>query len=603
MFQASDSQGKLFGGYNRLLGWVGEDTFYAFLGRDGRRIFNDEIFRKWYCEDNGRPCVPPSTLAIATVLQMYEKCSDDEAIERCLFDERWKLALDLGEREKPFAKSTFQEFRAKLLLNEGFEKLFLRLSLTEAMRHGLLKPGSKINNVLDTTPVLGRGAVKDTYNLVADGIKILCRSLSQATGEKVDALACRLDLSRYFNESVSLKGSAHIDWTNDEERRVFLNSLVADAQRLLLEARQIRKAASEKQQKAIAQAEELLGRLLSQDLEPDPSAPTRVRIKQGTAKDRIPSAHDPEMRHGRKSASKRFDGHKLAIAADPATGLLTDLDVLPGNAPDGQGALELIKEAEANTQTEIVKAIGDCAYGDGATRQRFNDDGPSLVAKVPAPPCNEQFHKAHFQIDVKHDRITCPAGQTTTDFKLVTSDSGDGEKVKRFSFPAAICQACPSKAQCLRTKDQGQGRTVTLHPQETLLQQARGYQKEPGFQQDMKARQQAEHVLARMVQLGARQARYVGRAKTKIQLVIIATVLNLLVVFNHSLHAPEHAVAVGGGPPPETPDHQWPTIGTHDNHVPPTDTVQLLSQTAGESSRNGIRGAPHSMLHDTRGDP
>lgn len=598
MFQASDTQGRLFGGYTRLAEWVGEDTFYAFLGREGRRIFDDELFREWYCEDNGRPCVPPSSLAIATVLQMYERCSDEEAIERCMFDERWKVALDLEDKEKPFAKSTFQQFRAKLLLHEGFETLFLRLSLGEAVRHGLLKKGSTIKSVLDTTPVLGRGAVKDTYNLVADGIRILCRALSQASGEKLDALVSRLDLTRYFDEKVSLKGSAQIDWSNDAERRVFLNSLVADAQRALLEAKRIKKAVSDKQKSAITSAEELLSQLVTQDVEPDPATPGKVRIREGTAKDRIPSAHDPQMRHGRKSASKRFDGHKLAVVAEPESGLVTALEVLAGNASDSHYALELVKEVEHNTGAQVEKSIGDCAYGDGASRQRFADAERELVAKVPAPPSNEPFHKAHFHIDLQNQMVTCPAGQTTTDWRLV---SHNGEKVPRFFFPVEVCQACPFKEQCYESKDGRYGRRITLHPQEAILQEAREYQKQPEFRQDMKDRQQAEHVLARLVQLGARQARYFGRAKTKIQLIIIAAVLNLLIV-SSALRQEKPPVSVDGSQPLPAQPH-WPPRDSQVAVVGNTTTNGRLLEHETDTLRNGIRGAPGSAAYSARGDP
>jgi hypothetical protein len=106
-----------------------------------------------------------------------------------------------------------------------------------------------------------------------------------------------------------------------------------------------------------------------------------------------------------------------------------------------------------------------------------------------------------------------------------------------------------------------------------------------------------------MVQLGARQARYVGRAKTRLQMVLIAAVLNLLVVFNHSLHKQEEPVAIGGCPPPETPDREWPTCDA-DSPALSNDTAGLAGQTpVAQSSRNGIRGAPDLVLHDTRGDP
>ena len=48
--------------------------------------------------------------------------------------------------------------------------------------------------------------------------------------------------------------------------------------------------------------------------------------------------HDPEMRHGHKSSSRRFDGHKAAIVVDTDSHLITAVDVLPGNAPDNLGA-------------------------------------------------------------------------------------------------------------------------------------------------------------------------------------------------------------------------------------------------------------------------
>ena len=38
--------------------------------------------------------------------------------------------------------------------------------------------GRSLQVALDTTPIWGRGAVKDTYNLLADGIRQLLRTLA-----------------------------------------------------------------------------------------------------------------------------------------------------------------------------------------------------------------------------------------------------------------------------------------------------------------------------------------------------------------------------------------------------------------------------------------
>lgn len=59
---------------------------------------------------------------------------------------------------------------------------------------------------------------------------------------------------------------------------------------------------------------ETLVQIRTQDLEPDPHG-GGSRIRDGVAADRRISIEDKEMRHGRKSKSKRFNGFKRHIAA------------------------------------------------------------------------------------------------------------------------------------------------------------------------------------------------------------------------------------------------------------------------------------------------
>jgi len=586
VFRETPLQRGLFGANNALYEWVGKDSFYSYLGSNGPSLFDDSLFRDWYCDDNGRPCVLQWRLACACLLQMYDKCSDEEAVERTKYDDRWKVALDLQPGERPFAKSTLQEFRAKLLLNEAAEKVFLGVSLSAAKKFNKFKGPVKV--VLDTTPVTGRGAVKDTFNLVGDGIRNLARVLSHCTDEKLPLIIQRYSLSRYVTGD-SLKGSANIDWTNDAERRDFLNILVADAQRLLTAAHKCLDAVSEKRKDSLVRAIQLLEKIIAQDTEPDPDKPGKVKITEGTTKGRTVSVTDPEMTHGRKSASKRFDGHKLSTATDPSTCLITAVEVLPGNALDKANSLDLVESTEANTGVAVTKSIGDCAYGDGASRKEYAEEGRVLVAKVPAPPSNQPFHKAHFQVDLDRGCVTCPAGKTTPDFEWVKASS-DGTPVKKFFFPLNVCQDCPHKGQCLSSNEPKSGRTVTLHPQEDLIQKAREYQKTPEFTQDMKDRQKAEHNFARMMQRGMRQARYFGLAKTRLQGLMTAALLNLLIVMGFGTHPAtvEEALTTG----------QLECLGTA---VPPNGPLRPPpSQTANapmdlgtqRTTPDGVRGAP-----------
>ena len=71
-------------------------------------------------------------------------------------------------------------------------------------------------------------------------------------------------------------------------------------------------AAHPEQAEAIAASAAPLQRLIAQDADEKPEG--GCQIQPGTEKDRVVSVEDQEMRHGRKSASQRFDGHKAAVA-------------------------------------------------------------------------------------------------------------------------------------------------------------------------------------------------------------------------------------------------------------------------------------------------
>jgi hypothetical protein len=120
---------------------------------------------------------------------------------------------------------------------------------------------------LDTTNILGRGAVKDTYNLLADGIVQLVRALAEANRKKAEQWASAHGFESYYGFSV--KGEAGIDWDNNKERQAFLQKIVADADRLLELARRGQGgfAVDSLERKQIVEAAELLGQLLLQDVE------------------------------------------------------------------------------------------------------------------------------------------------------------------------------------------------------------------------------------------------------------------------------------------------------------------------------------------------
>ena len=212
--ERSDQRG-LWEADRLYLDHVGRDTFYGMLASLRGRLFRDAEFAEFYCPDNGRDSVPPSLLATALLLQSHDKVSDAEAKARADFDIRWKVALGIEIEDRPFAKSTLQVFRAQLILHDKVREVF-EGSLRLARGSGYLqKRGMKV--ALDTTNILGRGAVKDTCNLLADGIVKLLRALAQLKGINVGQWAKSQGYHRYLGSSV--KGEAAIDWATGRRGR------------------------------------------------------------------------------------------------------------------------------------------------------------------------------------------------------------------------------------------------------------------------------------------------------------------------------------------------------------------------------------------------
>ena len=215
---------------------------------------------------------------------------------------------------------------------------------------------------------------------------------------------------------------------------------------------------------------------------------------------------------------------------DTDSQLITAVDVLPGNAPDNLGALELVEQSEASTGSVVDEAMGDAAYGDGGTRQTFADAGRRLVAKAPGRPDRKHFPKNDFHLDLAAGSCTCPAGQVTR------------TRCRRESGRMAPVVSTIAGFPVRRGGMWGMSAPLPVHrgprpegspgadPSEGMLQQARALQQSADYDEYRARRVVVEHRLARLVQLGIRQSRYFGRVKTKFQLYLAATVANLTLV-------------------------------------------------------------------------
>jgi hypothetical protein len=516
------SQGDFFRPDHVYRDHVGEESFYGLLARHGAEWFRDEDYTALYREDFGRPSVPPSQLAVALLLQAHDCVSDEEAISRSAFDLRWKVALGLELDEKLCAKSTLQRFRAQLVLHDATGQIFDRG--VEACRAAGLLKRTKLSAAIDTTPILGRGAVRDTYNLVSDGIRHVVDEACQLKGWERDEIVEAEGLSRHF--ASSFKGSVDLDWSDAEERRAVVDQLVADARvTLALATRALWGYAQDAAPtQALREAQQLLAELLAQDIDEEPEDGSGPSIRRGTARDRIVSTTDPEMRHGHKSHSKGFEGYQAAIVAETESGVILATDVRAGNVHDREGAAELVAEATERSGKELEEVLGDTAYGDLETRESIEALGAEVIAKAPPGTRKGMFDRRDFRVDRRRGVARCPSGKRSIRRDAVTGNDPGWTYV----FSRKDCGPCPLRAKC--TKSRAAARAVKITEKTEALWRLRRQQKTKRFRKRYRKRVVVEHRIGRIVQLGARQAKYFGKTKTAFQIALIATVANLMLV-------------------------------------------------------------------------
>ena len=495
-------------------GWCSEllpeDSIYALLAEHGDRIVRDEDFAECYSGDRGRPSIPPSLLAKVLLLAYRDGLSDERAMDAVRFDLRWKVALDLPVDHPGFHPTSLVRFRARLLLH-GKERLVFERSLELATELGLLSGPAE--QILDSTPMLGAAAAQDTAVLVRAAVRKLLDAVAgddkQAAGEIRSEL--RFDYSR---PRVKPEG----DWQDREARMGLLVEVAMDAARALQAVETDPELIALPE---VAEAARLLREIIGQEFDVgDDEVP---RVRRGRRVRQIVSAHDPEMRHGRKTPSRQFTGYKLHAAAASEAPILTAIVVSAGNEHDGHHAGALIDQQQDGMRPQRV--IGDTAYGNVEARELLEQRQVSVLAPVhSSSPKEGTIPKDQFKIDLENHTVTCPQGNTTPIYKpRANRRTTSGERVARFAREHR--EPCPLRPRCAP----GGQRDIRIRRREDLRQAALRALSDPAEYEHLnRTRPRIERLVGLIVHhYHGRKSRYLGARKSTLQAVWTAVLVNL----------------------------------------------------------------------------
>ena len=489
---------------------------FGFLRRHRHELFDDkfqtELESMYRNTGAGTEPLSPALLAMVVLLQSYLGTSDAEAVELAVVDLRWQMVLGcLGATEPPFSQGALPAFRERLIEHDMDRRLLERtVELARATKEFDWKKLPKTLRVaIDSAPLEGAGRVEDTLNLLAHAARkvVECAAdLLQWTPERV----CR-EARAPLLLAPSIKAALDRDWSDPVQKSAAVKSLVIELENLKdwLTAN----LAEEMKKPPLSEEVGTLKQLLGQDLEPDPDG-GGMKIREGVAEDRRVSVEDREMRHGRKSKTKRFNGYKRHIATDLDSGLILSGAITPANRPEDEAAPGLAEDI-ARQGLEIDELFIDRGYVKAPLVDEILGRGGEIVCRPWVPRGKGIFTKAAFKIDMRDLSITCPAGDTESIvFGTVTE------------FDPDVCGQCHLRAKCTAAVA-GSGRTVNIAADERLQQRLRKHVATPRGRARLRERVAVEHKLAHLVRRQGRRARYRGVRKNLFDLRRASAIQNL----------------------------------------------------------------------------
>ena len=495
----------------KIIARIRRAKLFVFLRQYRHEIFDEafqaELTQGYADSPQGQPPVPPAQLALATIVQAYTGVSDDEAIEALVMDRRWQLVLDCLDCDTaPFSKGTLVGFRTRLI-EQNWDRRLIERTVEVAAQHKSFG-ARQLRAALDSSPLWGAGRVEDTYNLLGHALRKALSVIARQQGRGLAAVAAEAGAALLGHSS--LKAALDLNWDEPIE--------CAQALTIILTTLETVEAYVDQQALAPQAAAQVAGNLAvaaqvrAQDVTAD--AAGQAVLRQGVAKDRRISVQDADMRHGRKSASRLIDGYKRHVLHDLDSALVRAVGLTPANAPEAS-VTEAIMADLAAQQVHLGELHMDRAY---LSSTMVRDRAPDLAIYCKAWPVRQGSHfaKTAFTLDWKRQTLRCPH-----DVELPFETGGI------VHFPAATCAACPLREQCTASAS---GRSVTIHPDERLLQELRERQLTPQGRAKLRERVAVEHDLAHIGHWQGDRARYCGQRKNLFDLRRCAIVQNLHVI-------------------------------------------------------------------------
>ena len=415
--------------------------------------FQTELAAAYRDTGAGKNPTSPAMMAMAMLLQGYVGASDAEAVELTVVDLRWQMVLGRLGRNKPaFSQGSLFDFRRRLIEND-LDRRVLERTVEVARKtkeFDWRKLPKTLRVAIDSSPLVGAGRVEDTFNLLGHAARKIVVCVSSILDWTVDKVCREAGIPMLLASSV--KRALDVQWSDPSQKASAFQDLIGQLDSL--EQWLTKHLRDEMNKPPLDEAVKTLLQIRNQDLEPDPTT-GGTRIRDGVAEDRRVSIEDPDMRHGRKSKSKLFNGYKRHIATDLDSDLILACGMTPANRPEDE-AIPALKADIAHQGRAIHDLFIDRGYINSPLVDQIIKSGGNVHCRPWVSRNGELFSKNAFTLNMRDMTITCPAGQTE---KIALGTTVE--------FDADECGLCLMRKKCTTAK-RAKGRTVAIAEDERL---------------------------------------------------------------------------------------------------------------------------------------
>jgi transposase len=500
-------------------------------------LYQDGTFAELF-PGRGQRAESPGRLAWVTVMQFSEGLSDRQAAEAVRARIDWKYVLGLELEDAGFDHSVLSEFRERLVAGQK-EQVLLDELLRRLKELQLLKARGQQRT--DSTHILGAVRQLNRIEIVGETMRRALNELSEFAPEWVQEIARPEWFTRYGRRFEQMRLPKE-----RTEREALLEAIGQDGM-FLLEA--VRTAAKAEQLRELPGVEFLRRMWVQQywtEVKEDGSTHLHLRTddNQPPGSLRLHSPYDEDVRYSAKG-ERGWVGYKIQLSetsGEEEVHLITQVTTTLATEAD-MTALENVHRALQQKDLLPDEHLLDAGYVDAeALVSSQRDFGVTLCSPVREKvswqaKAGQGFDLASFQIDWDKQVVTCPNGQTSTQWR--TRSPKNRKPLIQVRFASTVCRACAVRSQC--TKATTGGRAIAFLPQEQheALQRVRKAQNARRFWEKYAQRCGIEGTFSQAVRgYELRIARYIGLAKTNLQMIATATAINLHRLFDWWQHRP-----------------------------------------------------------------